>query len=68
MGNIHFIRIYKVYGTEYADICYEKDGYISRLVTVETCDLPKTAKAWLNNKHGINQFDKVYKRMETIYK
>ena len=66
MANIHFVRKYNVYGTEYCDVAYIKDGYISRIVCYDANNIPKTVENWLENKKGRRQFDLLNKE-EVIF-
>ena len=64
MAKIKFIRIYEFYDSEWCDILYESN----RLCTMPVTEMPKTAKAWLANKTGIEQYDRTLKINEIIYK
>jgi len=60
---IKFIRFYELYGHGYADIIYTS----GRIVSKERNDLPKTAHDFMKDKHGQEQYDRVFKRKEIIY-
>lgn len=67
MANIYFIRQYKFCGTDYVDIGYTKDGYITRVNCMEADKMPKTARKWLSGKCGKMQYDKIFKREEIVF-
>ena len=67
MANIKFMRIYTPIREEWCDIAYEKDGYITRIRSCTTDEMPKTARKWLEGKVGRKQYDKTLEREETIY-
>lgn len=67
MANIKSIRTYLFYGNEYCDIAYQRDGYITKVCTMPTDEMPKTVRTWLKGKTGTIQYDKIFKREETIY-
>ena len=62
MANINFVRIYEFY-----DVAYEKDGFITRIRTYDTDDLPKTVKKWLKGRDGKVQYDRTLDRKEIVY-
>lgn len=68
MANIRFIRTYEFYGDEWCDIVYEKDGYATRCYQYPVAEMPKTASKWLEGKQGTEQYDRVFNRVETIYR
>lgn len=67
MANIKFIKIYTPIREEWCDIAYEKDGYITKVCSYTTDEMPKTARKWLEGKVGRKQYDKTLEREETIY-
>lgn len=67
MANIKSIRTYEFYGNEWCDIAYEKDGYIHRVTSYPTDEMPKTARKWLEGKEGKAYYDRVFERNTKIY-
>ena len=65
MANIKFVREYEAYGSTWYNVLYAKSN---RLYTFTTEDLPETVKRWLKGRKGIEQYDRVFKRDEIIYK
>ena len=67
MANIYFVRIYDFYGSKHCDVAYERDGFITKVCTYPTDEMPKTVKKWLEDKPGRVQYNRTLKRSETIY-
>lgn len=65
MANIKFVREYEDYGSTWYDVLYAKSN---RLYVYTADDLPKTVQKWLEDKDGVRQYDRVFKRDEIIYK
>lgn len=61
---IKFIRKYEIFNRVYYDVIHEPSH---RIYTYTETDLPKTAKAFINGKTPVKQYDKIYKRSEYIY-
>lgn len=64
---IKLVREYVFYGEKYFDIVYEKDGYITKVVSVVESNLPMTAKRHIEKANATKQYDKIFKRDEIIY-
>jgi hypothetical protein len=64
MRKINFVRTYNFYGTDYYDAIY----YSGRCVTNAMEHAPATVKNFIENAGKVTkQYDRTFKREETIY-
>lgn len=63
MEKIKFVRVYEQYGSKTVDIMYHS----GKLYTMDYDNMPKTALKFIENHTGMEQYDSIFKRTETIY-
>ena len=68
MAQIRFIRKYKLYNYDWYEIIYAGTNRIRTIMLDGNTKLPSTAVKFLEGKQGVEQYDRIFNRQETIYK